>query len=423
MHRRCVGILPQMGAPSDSRAPETPPVPGPNPWMALVEAVPSEEAMVACAEATTLTRTSDSGLSPVETELSASTGTTADDRDAALGRRGGAASGPLFLAQLNQQELPASQDQVQILELEGLTSLNMARALLQPASLATSSFNPVPCHWSSEPTQVMQIETEGFSSLVVTDCCRPCISLLTVCHHIALKALLRWISLEAVAASGMPGYPCDPAYACRLTNGMLLSVQACTHNTRGSGQTALGARCRLERLQCLQIAGSRVPMCGREPSCPTCRPYIAAHAPSGHPASLAEGSSSPGMRDYNGGFVTRRSNRCAWTLPCLTLFCHVRMQCIRDLACLPSCSVVPHAWMSGTSVPTLCTGTSHGPWPTLRNRHPLAINFCNQGCTCIAASADQAAARHCFDWRIAVWLRESAAGSGCPTCMRRRPLV
>ena len=181
---------------------------------------------------------------------------------------------------------------------------------MQPASLATSSLNTVPCHRSSEPAQAMQVETEGFSSLIVTDCCRPCISLLTACHHSAFKALLRWISLEAVAASGMPGYPCDPAYECRLTNGMLLSVQACTHNTRGSGHTALGARCRLRRLQCLHVAGSRMPMCGREPSCPTCRPYITAHAPSGHPASLAEGSSSPSIRDYNGGFVTRRSNRC-----------------------------------------------------------------------------------------------------------------
>ena len=147
MHRRCVGILPQPGT-GDATCTRAQPL-------------PSEEAMVACAEATTLLGTSDSGLSPIETELSAT-----EDSDAALGRRGGTASGPLFLAQLDQQELPASQDQVQILELEGLTSLNMARALMPPASLAMSSLNLVPCHWRSEPPQVMQLETEGFSSLV-----------------------------------------------------------------------------------------------------------------------------------------------------------------------------------------------------------------------------------------------------------------
>ena len=213
----------------------------------------------------------------------------------------------------------------------------------------------------------------------------------------------------------MPGRPCDPTYECHLTNGMLLSVQACTHHT---GQTALGARCRLERPRCLQIAGSRVPMCGREPSCPTCRPYIAARAPSGHPASLAEGSSSPGMRDYDGGFVTRCSNRCARTLPCLTLLCRVRVQCIRDLVCLPSCSVVSHAWMSGASVPTLCTGTSHGPWHTLQKHHPLAIHLCNPGCTCIAASAAEAAARRCYDWsaRLSSATAHSADNMPKPVC-------
>ena len=416
--------LPPVDTLPQDRAPATPPVPGPNPWMALVETTAADEEAadeetVACTThpaATTLAAAeqlaqrigarqqhANSGSTPTEVEPSASTGPAANDRAAALRRRVGTGPGQPLLEQQSQPVLPSLQDHKPTLELEGLTSLGMARALMQPVSLAASSVKKVTYHRSSEPAQARQVEIEGSSSLIVANCCRLCTSLLIVCHTSTLNPLLRflpsmWISLGAVAAAGMPGCPHDQAYKCYLTNGIPLSGKACTLSVRGSGQAELGARCRLKPLHCSVIANPRMSRCGREPSCPTCGLDIAAYARSGHSTSLAEGLSSPSVRNHNGSFATGRSNQCAWALPHLALLCHVRMQCMMDFTCLTSCHVLPHAWMSGTSAPTLCASTPSRPWLALQNCHPLDLTFHSQGCQCIGASTDQASVKRCFDW-------------------------
>ena len=130
MHRRCVGVLPQMSTLSGSRAPATPPVPGPNPWMALVEATATDEEAADeetafCAAHPAIT------VRTAEAEPSSSAGPAASDRPAALLRQVGPDAGPPFLEQPRQPVLSILQDCIPTLELEGLTSLGRARALMQ----------------------------------------------------------------------------------------------------------------------------------------------------------------------------------------------------------------------------------------------------------------------------------------------------
>ena len=267
-----------------------------------------------------------------------------------------------------------------------------------------SSINVI-YHWNSKPAQAGPVEIEGSSPLIAANCCRPCTSLLIVCHTDTLSTLSRllpsmWIPLGIVAASGMSGCPPDQVSECHPTNSILLSGQARMLNIKGNDPADPGARCCPKSLHRSVLTNPRVSGCGKKPSYPTYGLHIAEYAWSGHSISLAEGLSSPGRCDHHCSLAIRRSDRCAWACLYLAFLYNVRLQYMMNFSCLNSCHALPPAWMFGTSAPTFCAGTPPRPWPDLRNCNPLDLVYHNRGCQCIGNSTDQASVKCCFDWLV-----------------------
>ena len=396
---------PPMSTLSGSRAPATPPVPGPNPWMALVEATArDEEADDSETETAFCAAHPAIAMRAAEAETSSSAGPAANDGPAALLRQVGPGAGPPFLAQPRQPVLFTLKDCLLTLELEGLTSLGRARALIQRISLAVSSIH-VMYRWSSKPAQAGPLEIEGSSSLITANCCRPCTSLLIVCHNDTLSTLSRylpsmWIPLRIVAALGMSGCPPDQGSECHPTNSILLSGQAYMPNKKGNDPADLAVRCCLKSLPCSVLTDPRVSGCGKKPSYATYGTHIAAYAWTGLSISLAEGPPSPGRCDHRSRLAIRCSDRCAWAWLYLASIYNVWMQYMLNFSCLNSCHALPPAWMFGASASTFCAGAPPSPWPELRGCNPLDLVYYNRGCQCIGRYTDQASVRCCFDWLV-----------------------
>ena len=153
-------------------------------------------------------------------------------RTSALKRRISQTSGPLHPQPPHcSQGLHTSQD-LMTPELEGLTSLNTARALMPMIAFALCLAGRIGGFWLTILGQVEQAEIEGFASLTVVNPHRPSHTLLTAYLPLEAATPVRllhslWVFPAYVVASGMPDYLCATVHRHHADEGLTLAGKAC----------------------------------------------------------------------------------------------------------------------------------------------------------------------------------------------------
>ena len=154
------------------------------------------------------------------------------ERASALKRRMSQNSGPLHPQPPHcSQGLHTSQD-LMTPELEGVTSLNTARALMPMIAFTLCLAGRIGGFWLTILGQVEQEEIEGFASLTVVNPHRPSHTLLTAYLPLEVATPVRllhslWVFPAYVVASDMPDYLCAKVHRHHADEGLTLAGKAC----------------------------------------------------------------------------------------------------------------------------------------------------------------------------------------------------